>query len=161
VSGGVRGWAVPWYERCGAGIVVTASGAGIAGRIPMAKPLIAVVNDDTIFLELMHDLLTSEGYRTAIWKEGDTAYEMIKEHRPLLVVLDVRMERPDTGWMVLELMRLDPGTATIPVIICSADTERIRAKETYLREKGCAILEKPFLLEDLLVKVRSFIGPPG
>ncbi len=126
----------------------------------MAKPLIAVVNDDTIFLELMHDLLTEEGYRTAIWKEGDKAYEMIKEHRPLLVILDIRMERPDTGWMVLELMRLDPETAQIPVIICSADTERIRAKEAYLREKGCQILEKPFLLEDLLDKVRSFIGAP-
>ncbi len=125
----------------------------------MAKSLVAVVNDDTLFLELMHDLLTQEGYRTVIWKEGDKAYEMIKEHRPVLVVLDIRMERPDTGWMVLELMRLDPETAHIPVIVCSADTQRIREKEAYLREKGCAILEKPFLLEDLLEKVSAFIGP--
>ena len=63
--------------------------------------------------------------------------------------------------MVLELMRLDPETANIPVIICSADTQRIRDKEAYLREKGCDILEKPFLLEDLLAKVRAFIGPAG
>ncbi|HEY8291255.1 MAG TPA: response regulator [Thermomicrobiales bacterium] len=125
----------------------------------MAKSLIAVVNDDTLFLELMHDLLTQEGYRTAIWNEGDTAYAMIKEHRPLLVILDIRMERPDTGWMVLELMRLDPATARIPVIICSADTARIREKEAYLREKGCDVLEKPFLLEDLLAKIHVFIGP--
>ncbi|MCA1668281.1 MAG: response regulator [Thermomicrobia bacterium] len=125
----------------------------------MAKSLIAVVNDDTLFLELMHDLLTQEGYRTAIWKEGDKAYEMIKEHRPVLVILDIRMERPDTGWMVLELMRLDPATAQIPVIICSADTARIREKEAYLREKGCDVLEKPFLLEDLLERVYAFIGP--
>lgn len=125
----------------------------------MAKPLIAVVNDDTIFLELMHDLLTQEGYRTAIWKEGDRAYEMIKEHRPLLVILDIRMEHPDTGWMVLELMRLDPQTARIPVIVCSADTQRIREKEAYLREKNCDVLEKPFLLDDLLAKVHAFIGP--
>ena len=125
----------------------------------MAKPLIAVVNDDTLFLELMHDLLTQEGYRTAIWKEGDKAYEMIREHRPLLVFLDIRMERPDTGWMVLELMRLDPETAHIPVIVCSADTQRIREKEAYLREKGCDVLEKPFLLEDLLEKVHAHIGP--
>jgi len=127
----------------------------------MAKSLVAVVNDDTLFLELMHDLLTEEGYRTAIWKEGDKAYEMIKEHRPVLVVLDIRMEHPDTGWMVLELMRLDPETAHIPVIICSADTQRIREKEAYLREKGCAILEKPFLLADLLEKVSAFIGTAG
>jgi len=127
----------------------------------MTKSLIAVVNDDTLFLELMHDLLTEEGYRTAIWKEGDRAYGMIKEHRPALVILDIRMEHPDTGWMVLELMRLDPATARIPVIICSADAQRIREKEAYLREKGCDVLEKPFLLEDLLGKVRAFIGPPG
>lgn len=125
----------------------------------MAKSLVAVVNDDTLFLELMHDLLTQEGYRAVIWKEGDKAYDMIKEHRPVLVILDIRMEHPDTGWMVLELMRLDPETAHIPVIICSADTSRIRAKEAYLREKGCAVLEKPFLLEDLLEKVQAFIGP--
>lgn len=125
----------------------------------MADPMIAVVNDDTLFLELMHDLLTQEGYRTAIWKEGDRAYEMIKEHQPLLVVLDIRMERPDTGWMVLEMMRLDPKTARIPVIVCSADTQRLREKEAYLREKGCDVLEKPFLLEDLLEKVHAHIGP--
>ncbi len=127
----------------------------------MAKSLVAVVNDDTLFLELMHDLLTEEGYRAVIWKEGDKAYNMIKEHRPVLVILDIRMEHPDTGWMVLELMRLDPETAHIPVIICSADTSRIREKEAYLREKGCAVLEKPFLLEDLLEKVQAFIGPAG
>ena len=125
----------------------------------MTKPLIAVVNDDTLFLELMHDFLTQEGYRTAIWKEGDMAYAMIKDHKPRLVILDIRMERPDTGWMVLELMRLDPVTARIPVIICSADTQRIREKEAYLREKGCDVLEKPFLLEDLLGKVQALIGP--
>jgi CheY-like chemotaxis protein len=125
----------------------------------MTKPLIAVVNDDTLFLELMHDLLTQEGYRAAIWKEGDTAFEMIKEHEPQLVILDIRMEHPDTGWMILELIRLNPATARIPVIICSADTQRIREKETYLREKWCDVLEKPFILEDLLRKVRTFIGP--
>lgn len=125
----------------------------------MAKTLIAVVNDDTLFLELMHDLLTEEGYQTKIWKEGDKAYEMIREHRPALVILDIRMERPDTGWMVLELLRLDPATADIPVIVCSADTQRIREKEAYLREKGCDVLEKPFLLADLLEKVHARIGP--
>lgn len=124
----------------------------------MERPTIAVVNDDTLFLELMHDLLTDEGYRTAIWKEGDKAYEMIKEHRPALVILDIRMERPDTGWMVLELLRLDPATTAIPVILCSADTQRMREKVDYLRAQNCDVLEKPFVLDDLLRKVHAFIG---
>ena len=125
----------------------------------MATGRIAVVNDDTAFLQLMHDLLTEEGYDPVICKEGDRAYEHIKQQQPRLVILDIRMEHPDTGWMVLECVRLDPETADIPVIICSADTQRIREKAAYLREHNCDILEKPFLLSELLSKVAAYVGP--
>ena len=125
----------------------------------MATGRIAVVNDDTAFLQLMHDLLTDEGYDPVICKEGDDAYKFIKKRKPELVVLDIRMEHPDTGWMVLEVIRLDPETADIPVIICSADTQRIREKAAYLRERNCDVLEKPFLLTELLAKVAAYVGP--
>lgn len=125
----------------------------------MATGRIAVVNDDTTFLQLMHDLLTEEGYDPIICKEGDRAYALIKERKPRLVILDIRMEHPDSGWMVLECVRLDPETADIPVIICSADTHRLREKAAYLREHNCAVLEKPFLLPELLSKVAAYIGP--
>ena len=72
----------------------------------MAAGRIAVVNDDTAFLQLMHDLLTEEGYDPVICKEGDAAYELIKKRKPRLVILDIRMEHPDTGWMILECIRL-------------------------------------------------------
>lgn len=50
----------------------------------MTRPLIAVVNDDPAFLELMHDLLTDESYTTILLHEGNTAYEMIREQLPNL-----------------------------------------------------------------------------
>jgi len=125
----------------------------------MATGRIAVVNDDTAFLQLMHDLLTEEGYDPIICKEGDRAYDRIKKEKPRLVILDIRMEHPDTGWMVLECVRLDPETAATPVIICSADTQRIREKAAFLREHNCDVLEKPFLLTELLSKVAAYVGP--
>ena len=125
----------------------------------MAEPLIAVVNNDTAYLELMHELLSLEGYRTVICKEGDKAYALVKERRPDLVVLDIRMGQPESGWTILELLRLDPATARIPVIVCSADGRFLREKAPSLRELDCDTLEKPFDLEMLLGKVAAALGP--
>jgi len=126
----------------------------------MARSLIAVINDDTAFLNLMHDLLESEGYRTIIWREGDQAYEMVKRERPDLIILDIRMEKPDTGWMVLETVRLDPVTAQIPAILCSADIDFLRAKVPRLEKMHCDTLEKPFILNELLAKIGALVGHP-
>jgi CheY-like chemotaxis protein len=119
----------------------------------MPEPIIAVVNNDTDFLNLMDELLTLEGYTTIICREGDRAYALMKEVRPDLIVLDIRLEHAETGWTILELLRLDPATTKIPVIVCSADSGFLREKAPSLHELHCDILEKPFDLDMLLEKV--------
>src|SRR5438045_3576142 len=108
------------------------------GRPEMAQQLIAIVNDNPSFLVFMQDLLAEEGYDGVFWSVGQTAYSMIRERMPQLVVLDIRMERPDSGLLILELLRLDPKTTTIPVIVCSADIVFLRSQEERLRALGCA-----------------------
>ena len=119
----------------------------------MAEQTIAVVNNDTDFLALMNDLLTLEGYRTTVCREGDRAYAFVKEIQPDLVVLDVRLNHAEQGWTILELLRLDPATTRIPVIVCSADAQFLREKAVSLRDLRCDTLEKPFDLDMLLEKV--------
>lgn len=126
----------------------------------MARQHIAVVNDDTIFLDLMHDLLSDEGYETTIMKVSGEAFEAIKALQPSLVVLDIWMQRADNGWEVLNLIRLDPSTADIPVIVSSTDIRDLEAKEPLLRSLNCDVLPKPFNLQTLLDKVNEAIGPP-
>ena len=124
----------------------------------MAAPLIAVVNDDTAFLDLMTELLGEEGYETVICKESRDVHKLVRTKQPALVILDVRMEHPETGWSILEMLQLDRATTRIPVIVCSADAQFLRAKEEHLRERGYDTLEKPFNLEDLLQKVEAALG---
>lgn len=123
--------------------------------------VIAVVNDDTAFIDLMSDLLKDEGYKTIPHKVGDTAYDMIRDTQPDLVVLDMRLEHPDSGWVTLDLMRLDPRTAHIPVIICSADARFLREKEAHFRAQNCRTIEKPFNLDELLMLVERALAPLG
>ena len=127
----------------------------------MTRPLIAVVNDDPAFLELMHELLTDESYTTVLLHEGSSAYDMIRKQHPDLVILDLRLEHPEAGWKTLQLLRLDPETTGIPVILCSADTRSLREKEDWLKERDIKVLEKPFNLDDMLKMVKDATGSPS
>lgn len=126
--------------------------------MPRETPLIAVVNDDTAFLQLMHDLLESEGYQVALHIEGSSAYQLVREEMPDLVILDIRIEHPEPGWVTLDLIRLDPVTTRIPVLVCSADARQLREKAARLAEMRCDTIEKPFDLDHLLAKVREILG---
>lgn len=122
---------------------------------------VLVVNDDSAFLELMNMLLTDEGMEVISLKESKTAFDRIKEEHPNLVILDIRLEHPESGWQLLQLIRLHPDTHDIPVIVCSADTRFLRDKEQQLEQKGCCILEKPFDLQELLATVKKALNPPN
>lgn len=52
----------------------------------MANPMIAVVNDDTSFLDPMDESLTTEGYQAIICKESDRVYPRVKERQPDAVI---------------------------------------------------------------------------
>ena len=120
---------------------------------------IAVINDDTNYLELMHDLLEEEeGYTVTICKEADNAYKFVKESRPDLVILDIRVGHEENGWMILNLLTLDPATRPIPVIVCSAAVHSLQEHEELLQKYDCEVLPKPFDLDVLLAKVKAALA---
>ncbi len=125
----------------------------------MSGSKIMVVNNDTTFLRLMHDLLDEEGYDAKLILASDKAYDAIRKEKPDLVILDIVMDKPESGWMVLDLLRLDPVTVNIPVIVSSTDGNFLKSKEVTLRAKHCDTLEKPFLLDELWRKVKAALGP--
>ncbi len=126
----------------------------------MQRPLILVVNEDTVFLEMMKDLLSGEGYETHLCFEGDKAFELIKKEKPDLVILDVTFVNPERAWVVLDLMQLNPETATIPVIVTSTNAPLLNTKRSYLEAHGILTQEKPFRLEELLTTIKRVLGAP-
>lgn len=119
---------------------------------------ICVINDDTEFLTLMSQLLEDEGHSTTIIREGDRAYDQIKENGPDLAILDIRLQSPETGWTILEMLTLDPATRNIPVIVCSAALDDLQAQEAWLRVHGVETLLKPFDLDDLYRSVNKALA---
>lgn len=111
--------------------------------------LVLVINDDTAFLELMQELLTDEGYRCEVLKSSTTALTHIKERRPDLVILDIRINNEDGGLLLLDLVTLDPETRSIPVIVASANLQALAGREDELAAKGIHVIAKPFDIDDL------------
>ncbi|MCC7367581.1 MAG: response regulator [Chloroflexi bacterium] len=123
------------------------------------RPRVIVINDDTDFLSLMSELLTDiEGYNVEVCREGNHAYQFVKERQPDLVILDIRIEGQDVGWAILECLTLDPKTAQIPLIVCSAAIRELQAHEELLERYGIEVLTKPFDLDALLEKVASALA---
>ena len=119
---------------------------------------IAVINDDTAFLDLMRDLLETEGgYETVICREWEDAHRFVKEQRPSLLVLDIRIGGEERGWTILNMLTLDPDTRPIPVIVCSAAIQSLHEHQDLLSKYGICALQKPFDVEALLETVARML----
>ena len=116
---------------------------------------IAVVNDDTVFLDMMAAVLQDGGWQVQVYREGDGAFKQLEQDPPDLIILDIRMESPDTGWTVLELLTLSPKTSPIPVIVCSAAIRDLQAHEGLLKRYGIGVLPKPFDISTLYTHVEE------
>ncbi|MFN6526150.1 PAS domain S-box protein [Nostoc sp. ChiSLP03a] len=82
------------------------------------RKTILVVDDDANIRELLRQQLENEGYNVREAKDGVDAIHQIKTARPDLILLDVMMPQIN-GFDVAAVLKNDPQTADIPIIILS------------------------------------------
>ena len=125
----------------------------------MEHPLIVLADDDKPIIDMLSDLLEDEGYDTICCYSGEAAYLLITQRLPAFVILDLQMEQLDSGLDVLQMMRFNPATSTIPVLICSADGVFLRSKQEQLKVHRCEVLEKPFDIVTVLAIIERALAP--
>jgi CheY-like chemotaxis protein len=126
----------------------------------LSRPRIAVIDDDIVFVELMHDLLAhGENYDVVSSLRWFESFEFIKQMQPALVVLDLMMGREQTGWAVIDLVRSDPETAHIPIVLCSAAVPALSQRAQRLAEQGpTETVAKPFDVDHLLGVIERLLS---
>ena len=82
------------------------------------RPLILVVEDDPVVAELVTRIVDRGGFRTEIARSGTEALAKARELRPVAITLDIRLPELD-GWKVLERLKQDEATSSIPVAVIS------------------------------------------
>jgi two-component system OmpR family response regulator len=117
---------------------------------------VLVVDDEPMIRQLVVDFLLEAGYAVDSAANGSEALRALMRHRPNAIVLDLMMPVLDaTGF--LELMRVNPRSARVPVIVLTA---AYNAAEEAARLGAQACVTKPFELEDLVDTVARLIGRP-
>jgi len=82
------------------------------------RPLILVVDDDPLALQLVQDFLSQDRYQVVGTTSPAQALELARKLHPAVVITDIMMPGI-SGWEVLRELKSDKETADIPVIILS------------------------------------------
>jgi two-component system, cell cycle response regulator DivK len=117
----------------------------------MARDQILVVEDNPKNMMLIRDVLRATGYRTLEASTGGAALALATEHRPALVLMDIRLPDMD-GVEALLRLRLDTRTASIPVLAVTA--QAMKGDGERFRDAGFdGYLTKPVDIDVLLLTV--------
>ncbi len=117
-------------------------------------PVVLVVDDSLTVRRVTQRLLTREGYRVMLAKDGLEALELLAKERPKVVLSDIEMPRMD-GFDLVRNIRATANLADLPIIMI---TSRIAQKHRdYAAELGVNhYLGKPYGEEELLALVARY-----
>jgi len=128
------------------------------GRV---KSKILVVDDEPEAVELVEFNLKGAGYEVSTAGDGAEALSKARRIQPNLVILDVMMPEID-GMEVCKLLRRDPATSTIPIIMLTAkasEVDRVLGLELGADD----YVVKPFSPRELVLRVKKILerGKPA
>jgi DNA-binding response OmpR family regulator len=114
---------------------------------------ILVLDDDTVFTELLQTVFQLEGYETVLVPSPAECVAMVRDIRPALVLVDVHYSRERTFDLVREL-RTDETLCTTPVLMTSG----MDYHNESLAAGADAFLLKPFLPSELMGIIERLIN---
>ena len=128
------------------------------GRV---KSKVLVVDDEPEAVELVEFNLKGAGYEVSTASDGAEALNKARRIQPNLVILDVMMPEID-GMEVCKLLRRDPATSCIPIIMLTAkasEVDRVLGLELGADD----YVVKPFSPRELVLRVKKLLdrGKPA
>ena len=117
---------------------------------------VLVVDDNQDNVEIIRSILLRQGFDVRVAGDGESALHAVHEKAPDLILLDIMMPGIN-GLEVLDRLKANPRTASLPVILVTARSEDDDVLAGY---KGGAeyYLTKPFSRRQLLYAIGLVLG---
>jgi CheY-like chemotaxis protein len=122
---------------------------------------VLVVDDDQSIRELLFEVLTEEGHRVVIARDGVEALRVLEREGHFLVLLDLMMPRLD-GIGVIHALENRPSTHDENRVVVMSAADRLFAMSSLL-QRGIISeqIAKPFDLGMLLDVVARYVPEPA
>src|SRR5215472_6106878 len=118
---------------------------------------ILVVEDDAELVELLSYQLKRAGFAIGTATDGIEALKKARTVAPDLILLDLMLPELD-GFAVCEILRHDPVTASVPIIMLTAMSGEL-ARVAGLEAGANDYITKPFSPRQLLARVETLLKP--
>ena len=122
--------------------------------MPYSAKILAV-DDEPELTDLMQFHLVRAGHEVVVASNGWEAIAAIRQQRPDIILLDLMLPDLD-GFGVCEILRRDPNTARIPIIIISAWASP-DSRNLGLELGALDYITKPFSPHDLVARVNRLM----
>lgn len=131
--------------------------------MPQKKGSILVVDDDVQLVESVTTLLESVGYDVSSAYRAEAGFELAREKRPDLILLDVMFAGPPgpDGIEISRRMKDDPELKDIPIVMLSGVKKvlelgyEMEPDETFMPVE--AFIDKPVKPEKLLTTIEEIL----
>ena len=124
----------------------------------MALPRVLVIDDDPAIQSPLRSVLEEEGYQ--VLSAASTVHPVdVSQLHPALIILDVWLDGHDSGWGLLQELKVTPGARQIPVMLCTGDGALLTREANRIHDLAAGILRKPFDLDDVVVRVAACVPP--
>jgi len=114
---------------------------------------ILIIEDQPQMRKNLATILEMESFQVVVAENGKRGVELARQEKPDLVVCDVMMPELD-GYGVLEALRAEVATTTVPFIFLTAKGDKLELRKG-MNLGADDYLTKPVQREDLLAAVRS------
>ena len=118
---------------------------------------ILVVNDTQEILELFRMILEGEGYEVILSGFPIQQIHDVEVINPDLIILDFVFGDQKVGWQMLQMLKMQHSTESIPIIVCTAALAMVREQEGYLVSQGVHVIFKPFDIDHLITSVKQLL----
>jgi CheY-like chemotaxis protein len=117
------------------------------------SPLILVVDDQPINIQLLKRKLERDGMQVITAENGQECLDIVAKHLPDLILLDVMMPVMD-GIETCKRLKSDDRTEAVPIIFITARTSK-EGKLEGLEAGAADYITKPLDLDETLARVRT------
>ena len=117
---------------------------------------ILIVDDETVIVEVLRDLLSENGYQIVTAMDGMQATMQAVKYKPDLILLDISMPAGG-GTAVYNRLKQSPDTQSIPVIFLTAMPPADLAQKLPFAE-NVTVFRKPFKQKELLDLVHKMLN---
>jgi len=116
---------------------------------------ILVIDDEEDMQKLLKMRLQQENFNVIVAGDGDIGAKTAEQELPDIILMDIMMPKMD-GFSCLKEIRSLPKTKDIPVLMLSGKEEE-KVRDLFAFQKISGYIEKPFELDDLVVKIKEVL----